>query len=143
MTKITKFPEYLEYWGKFLKQKSSKVYKNIYQQKDNFISFSVLFISQNNYIYFLKLLHYYWHHVCSLFWEEISACAAVHGLWMQFMDTCHRVRSIILLPPIMGMSFVLVKLTRLIVSKPKHRVIWSHRTCINFPFLRGGKNPIL
>ena len=23
------------------------------------------------------------------------------------------------------------------VSKPKHRVTWSHRTCINFPFLRG------
>ena len=45
MMKITIFPEYLDYRGKFLKQTFSKVYKNIYQQKDNFISFPVLFIS--------------------------------------------------------------------------------------------------
>ena len=45
MMKITKFPEYFEYWDKYLEQKFSKVYKNIYQQKDNFISFPMLFIS--------------------------------------------------------------------------------------------------
>ena len=71
----------------------------------------------------------------SLFREEISVCAVVHTRY--FMDACDRVQPIILLPPIMRTSFVLVALTRLIVSQPKHRVTWSHRTCINFPFLRG------
>ena len=71
----------------------------------------------------------------SLFREKISACAAVHTRYV--MDACDRVRPIILLPPMMGTSFVLVALTRLIVSKPKHQVTWSHRTCVNFPFLRG------
>ena len=56
----------------------------------------------------------------SLFREEISACAAVHMRYV--MDACDRVRPIILLPPIMGTSFVLVALTKLIVSKPKHQV---------------------
>ena len=56
----------------------------------------------------------------SLFREEISACAAVHTRYV--MDTCDCVRPIILLLPMMGTSFVLVALTRLIVSKPKHRV---------------------
>ena len=76
----------------------------------------------------------------SLFQEEISACAAVHMHYVT--DACDRVRPIILLPPMTGMSFVLVTLTRLIISKPKHRATWSHRVCINFPFLRG-ENPIL
>ena len=56
----------------------------------------------------------------SLFWEEISACAAVHTRYV--MDAYDCVRTIILLPPMMGTSFVLVVLTRLIVSKPKHQV---------------------
>ena len=56
----------------------------------------------------------------SLFLEEISACTAVHTCYV--MDVCDCVQSIILLPPVMGMSFVLVMLTRLIVSKPKHQV---------------------
>ena len=56
----------------------------------------------------------------SLFREEISACAAVHTCYV--MDACDRVCHIILLPLIMGMSFVLVVLTRLIISKPKHQV---------------------
>ena len=56
----------------------------------------------------------------SLFREEISACAAVHKRYV--MDACDRVRPIILLLPMMGTSFVLVALTRLIVSKPKHRL---------------------
>ena len=56
----------------------------------------------------------------SLFQEQISACAVVHMRYV--MDACDRVRPIILLPPIMGTSFVLVALTRLIVSKPKHQV---------------------
>ena len=34
-------------------------------------------------------------------------------------------------------------LTRLIVSESQHWVTWSHRTGINFPLLRGEKNPIL
>ena len=54
----------------------------------------------------------------SLFREEIGACAAVHMRYV--MDTCDHVRPIILLPPMMGTSFVLVALTRLIISKPKH-----------------------
>ena len=33
MMKITKFPEYLEHCGKFLKQKFLKVYKNISVEK--------------------------------------------------------------------------------------------------------------
>ena len=71
----------------------------------------------------------------SLFREEISACTAVHT--RHVMDACDRVRPTILLPPMMGTSFVLVALTGLIVSKLKHRVTWSRRTCVNFPFLRG------
>ena len=45
----------------------------------------------------------------SLFRKEISSCAAVHMLWM-----CA------ILPPMMDTSFVLLTLTRLIVSEPKH-----------------------
>ena len=56
----------------------------------------------------------------SMFREEISACASVHTRYV--MDACNSVRPIILLPPMMGTSFVLVALTRLIVSKPKHQV---------------------
>ena len=71
----------------------------------------------------------------NLFREEISACAAVHTHYV--IGACNHVQPIILLPPMMETSFMLVALTRLIVSKPKHRVTWSHRTCVNFPFLRG------
>ena len=53
-----------------------------------------------------------------LFWEEISACAALHT--RAVMDACNRVRYIILLPPMMGTSFVLFALTRLIVSELRH-----------------------
>ena len=70
----------------------------------------------------------------SLFREEINACAAVHTCYV--MDTWDRVQSIIFLSPMMGMSFLLVVLTRLIVREPKHWVTWSHRMGMNFPFLR-------
>ena len=56
--------------------------------------------------------------VFSLFWEEIRAFAAVHTRYV--MDAYHRVRSIILLPPMMGTSFVLVTLTKLIFSELRH-----------------------
>ena len=79
--------------------------------------------------------------ICSLLQEEISACAAAHMHYV--MDMCNCVQPIILLPPMMGTSFMLVALTRLIVSKPKNQVTWSHRTCINFPFLRGGESNTL
>ena len=77
---------------------------------------------------FISVIAFISHHVyfncvracVTLFWEEISACAVVHTRYV--MDACDRVRPLILLPPIMGTSFVLVALTRLIVSKPKHRV---------------------
>ena len=36
-----------------------------------------------------------------------------------------------------GTSFVLVVLTRLIVSEPKYWVTWSHSAYVNLPFLRG------
>ena len=48
-----------------------------------------------------------------------------------------RVRYIIILPRMMGNSFVLVELTRLIVSEPKQSQwiqAWSHRTGVNFHF---------
>ena len=70
-----------------------------------------------------------------LFVREISACAAVHTCYV--MGACNRVRSIILLPRMVGTSFVLVALTGLNISEPEHWVIWSHRTGINFPFLKG------
>ena len=54
----------------------------------------------------------------SLFWEEISACVAVHMCYV--MDACDHVRSIILLPPMMGTSFMLIVLIRVIISEPKH-----------------------
>ena len=63
-------------------------------------------------------LLYHNRHIYSLFREEISACAAVHARYV--MDVCNHVRSIILLPSMMGMSFVLVVVTGLIVSEPKH-----------------------
>ena len=71
----------------------------------------------------------------SLFWEEISVCAAVPMSYV--MDVCDCVWYIILLPHMMNMSFMLVTPTRLIVSEPKHWVTWSHRTGVNFSFLRG------
>ena len=76
-----------------------------------------------------------WERVLSLFLEEISPCVAVHTCYV--MDACNRVRSIILLLHMAGTSFMLVVLKGLNVSEPKHRVTWSHRTGINFPFLRG------
>ena len=51
----------------------------------------------------------------SLFWEEISVCAAVHVCYV--MDVCDCMESIILLPPMMRTSFVLI------VSELKHLVI--------------------
>ena len=74
-------------------------------------------------------------HCISLFREEISACAAVHMCYV--MDACDRVPPIILLPPMMGTSFVLVVLTRLIVNKPKHRVSTNtlESKCINLYYI--------
>ena len=66
----------------------------------------------------------------SLFQEEISACTAVHTCYV--MDACNQVRSIILLPCMMGTSFLLVGLKRLIVSESKHT-----QNKVHFPFLRG------
>ena len=61
--------------------------------------------------------------VFSLFWEEIRAFVAVHARYV--MDARHRVRSIILLPPVMGTSFVLVALTKLIFSELNHIIFNS------------------
>ena len=47
--------------------------------------------------------------VGSLFWEEISACAAVLKCYV--MDVCDLVQSIILMPCIVGMPFMLVGIT--------------------------------
>ena len=74
-------------------------------------------------------------HKISLFWEEISACAAVPMHYV--MDVSNRVWSIILLSHMMRTSFLLVVLTRIIVSEPRHWVILSHRAGIHFLFLRG------
>ena len=49
---------------------------------------------------------------------EMSAYAAVPARYV--MGACDGVRSIVLLPPMMGAAFVLVVLTGLIVSDPKH-----------------------
>ena len=43
------------------------------------------------------------------------------------MDACDSVQSIILLPHMVGTSFLLVALTRLNVSELKHWVTWSQR----------------
>ena len=51
----------------------------------------------------------------SLFREEISACAAVPMHYV--MEVCNCVRSIILMPCMVGTSFVLVAITRLSVSE--------------------------
>ena len=85
-----------------------------------------------------KIKHNLWRYqdvIFSLFQEEISVCAAAHTFYV--MDTCDHVRSIILLPPIMGMSLVLVTLTKLIPSEPEHWVTWPHRIGVK------EKNPIL
>ena len=80
------------------------------------------------------------HNNSVFFREEISTCVAVRAGCV--VDACKRVQSIILLPCMMGMSFVLVTLTRLIVSEPEHWVTWSHRTGFNCPFFKG-ENPII
>ena len=54
----------------------------------------------------------------SLFQEEISACVAVHTRYVK--DTCNCVQSIIFLPVMVVMSFVLLMLIRLSVSESKH-----------------------
>ena len=54
----------------------------------------------------------------TLFWEEISACATFHTSYV--MNKCDHVQSIILLPGVMGMSFMLVMLPRLNVSELEH-----------------------
>ena len=54
-------------------------------------------------------------------------------LWMWHMRSCAIHNSFASYET----SFVLVTLRRLIVSEPKHWVTWSHRTGVNFPFLRG------
>ena len=53
-----------------------------------------------------------------LFQEEISAFAAVHMRYV--LDACNHAQSIVLLPRMMGTSFVPVTLTRLNVSEPEH-----------------------
>ena len=72
----------------------------------------------------------------SLFQEEISACAAVHMCYV--MDVCDCVWYIIILPCMMGKSFILWELTRLNVSEPKsdhtEQALTSH--------FWGEKNPI-
>ena len=65
----------------------------------------------------IKLVMHILQRRISLFWEEIGACAAVHMRYV--MDACNHVQFIILLPPMMGMPFMLVTLTRLIVTEPK------------------------
>ena len=97
-------------------------------------SFTAFLKTCKSQIHTLYLICWFTGSTKRLFWEEISACAAVHTRYV--MGACNRARAIILLSPMMGTSFVLLALARLIVSKPKHRVTWSHRTCVNFPFLR-------
>ena len=77
----------------------------------------------------------------SLFREKTIAWAAVCTRYV--IDACDRVQSIILLPHMIGASFVHVVLTGLIVSKPKHWVTWSRRTGVNLPFLRGKESSTL
>ena len=67
--------------------------------------------------------------------KYISPCAAVHVCYV--MEACDWVQSIYLLPHMVGTSFVLVVLKKLNVSEPKQWVTLSHRTGVNFPFLRG------
>ena len=71
----------------------------------------------------------------SLFQEEICGCEAVHRYYV--MDAYDFVWSMIPLPYMVGTSFVLGALIRLNVGEPEHWVIWSHKTGVNFPFLRG------
>ena len=68
-----------------------------------FISYLVIFFSG-----FLHTFH-------SLFWEEISAFAAVDRCYV--MGTCYHVWSIVLLPRMVGTSFVLVLLIKLNVRR--------------------------
>ena len=60
----------------------------------------------------------------SLFQEEISACVAVH---MHYdIDVYNCVWSIILLPHMVGMPFVLFALTKLKVSELKAKLHWEY-----------------
>ena len=58
------------------------------------------------------------HEICILFGEEISTCGVVHTCYV--VDAWDLVRSMFLLPCMVGTSFVLVALTRLNVSEPEH-----------------------
>ena len=53
-----------------------------------------------------------------LFQEEVSAGVAVYMHYV--IDTCDCVRSIVFLPLMVGMSFMLVTLIWLNVSEPEH-----------------------
>ena len=62
-----------------------------------------------------KIEIYKQEHFNSQFWEEISTCVAGHMRYV--MDTCDHVQSIILLPRMVGKSFMLVALRKLNVNK--------------------------
>ena len=76
-----------------------------------------------------------------LFQEEVSAWVAVYMHYV--IDTCDCVRSIVFLPLMVGMSFMLVTLIWLNVSEPEHWLTWSHWTDINFLFWGTGEKVFL
>ena len=84
---------------------------------------------------FLKGIKGFPKQLFGLFWEETSACAAAHTYHV--MDVCNHAQSHNSFASDGGTLFVLVALKRLNVNEPKHWETWSHRTCLNFPFLRG------
>lgn len=84
---------------------------------------------------FIKSCKQNYYKTLVFFGKKLSGCAAIHTPCVT--HACDRVWSIILLPRRVLMSFVLVLLTKPNVSGPKHCVIWSHRTDVGFPILRG------
>ena len=74
-------------------------------------------VKKKNILFFLFFLQHI-ALVFSLFWEEIKACVAFHTHYV--MSACDFVQSIILLPCMVGASFMIVALKSLIVSEPKY-----------------------
>ena len=116
------------------KRKKRLEISSVYTSVPNIISYTVPEIWRMTDVIVIFHFGLFFALLPSLFREKINACAAVHTHYV--MGACNHVQSIILLPPMMRVSFLLVPLTMLIFKEPKHWVTWSHRMGMNFPFLR-------
>ena len=92
-------------------------YKEVFVSEISHLLLSILYTMKQSFSKGNKCMCSYSHALCygCVWWCAIHNSFALYG----------------------GKSFVLVILKRLNVSEPKDWVTWSHRTGVNFPFLKG------